>query len=394
MPERADDSAKWILKRTAKAAVAGALAALGAHRLVRLARRREAGGSRVLILSYHRITPDFAASAREALPSLLVSTQTLRRQLEHVARTCEIVSLDDAWRILADPTGRQANDVVAITLDDGYADNAEHALPVLRALRVPATVFVPTGYVGTARRLPHDRLYATFTALRARGIPFDRAGLARPVQEWLTAAAAAGPAATLDRLISRSPHPVLVGVAAALERRLGTSERDLPDGTRLLSWAQVRELHAAGIDVGGHTVNHVVLSNLPLDDARREIAGCGEAIRDHLGIQPRHFAYPNGYYTPAIRRAVADAGFRAAVTIEDEENRRAGDAFALKRKVLWENTTKGPLGWSPAVATCNIGGVFNALGLAKPVPGERADQASALAAGVNSAMPADNRVAT
>jgi peptidoglycan/xylan/chitin deacetylase (PgdA/CDA1 family) len=391
MPERADDSAKWILKRTAKAAVAGALAALGAHHMVRLARRREAGGSRVLILSYHRITPDFGASSREALPSLLVSTDTLRRQLELVARTCEIVSLSDAWRVLAEPAAGPGKDVVAITLDDGYADNAEHALPVLRALRVPATVFVPTGYVGTERRLPHDRLYAAFTALHHRGVPFEHAGIPQPLQEWLAAAASTGPAATLDRLISRSPHPILVGVADALERRLGTSERDLPDGTRLLSWEQVSELHAAGVDVGGHTVNHVVLANLPLEDARREITGCSEAIQERLGVVPRHFAYPNGYYTPAIRRAVADAGFRAAVTIEDEENRRAGDPYALKRKVLWENTTKGPVGWSPSVATCNITGVFHALGLAKPVPGERTDVG--IGAGpVNSVAPPVNRV--
>jgi peptidoglycan/xylan/chitin deacetylase (PgdA/CDA1 family) len=373
MPERADFSARWIVKRAAKAALAGALTAVGIHNAVRLVRRRQAGGSRVLILSYHRVTRDFAASAQESLASLLVSAATLRRQLEHVGRTNEIVSLADARRILAEPARRGARDVVAVTLDDGYADVAEHALPILAALRVPATVFVPTGYLGTCRRLPHDRLHAALRELHRRGIPFERAGVPGQVQALLAACAEPGPAATLDRLIARLPHAQIAALADALEARLGRGEHDLPDGTRLMSWDEIRALDAAGIDVGGHTVNHAVLANLPLEEVRRELAGCRDQIEAHLGKRPRHFAYPNGYYTPAVQRAVAEAGFHAAVTIEDEENRHGGSAYSLKRKVLWENTTLGPVSWSGFVATCNLGGVFSTLGLARPVPGVRPD---------------------
>ncbi|WP_242394765.1 polysaccharide deacetylase family protein [Anaeromyxobacter oryzisoli] len=374
MAERADFSARWIAKRAAKAALAGALTAAGLHHAVRLLRRRQAGGSRVLILSYHRVTPDFLAAARESLPSLLVSTGTLRRQLLLVARRNEVVSLATARRILAEPAGNGARgDVVAVTLDDGYAEVAEHALPILASLKIPATVFVPTGYVGTERRLPHDRLHAVLSELRRRGVPYERAGIAPPLQALLTACAETGPATTLDRLIARLPHDRLVALAEALEARLGASERDLPKGTRLMTWDDVRALDAAGIDVGGHTVGHAVLSNLPLREARRELAGCRDDLAEHLGKAPRHFAYPNGYYTPAVQREVGAAGFEAAVTIEDEENRRGQPPYGLKRKVLWENSTLGPVSWSGVVATCNVDGVFSALGLMRPVPGVRPD---------------------
>jgi peptidoglycan/xylan/chitin deacetylase (PgdA/CDA1 family) len=383
------------VKRTVKAALAGALTAAGLHHAVRLVRRRQAGGSRVLILSYHRVVPDFVAASRESLASLLVSGDTLRRQLELVGRRNEIVPLAEARRILAEPPGRgPRKDVVAITLDDGYGDTAEQALPVLQALRVPATVFIPTGYVGTARRLPHDRLHAALTELWRRGVPCERAGLPPTAQALLTACAEAGPAATLDRLISRLPHPALLEVADALERRLGRSERDLPAGTRLLTWEEVRALHAAGVDVGGHTVNHAVLSNLPLAEARRELAGCHAQIAERLGRPPRHFAYPNGYYTPAVQRAVAGAGFEAAVTIEDEENRRGQPGYGLKRKVLWENSTLGPVRWSAVVATCNVEGVFSALGLLRPAPGARPDPLPEPAPPIRAAAPAAPDVRT
>jgi peptidoglycan/xylan/chitin deacetylase (PgdA/CDA1 family) len=373
MPERADDSPKWILRRAVKVAVAGALRAAGAHRAVRALRRREAGGGRVLVLSYHRATTDFAASAREGLPSLLVSARTLRRQLEDAARTHELVSLADAARILSEPRGTSGRDAAVVTFDDGYADNHAVALPILSALRVPATVFVATGFTGTARRLAHDRIFASLTELARRGLTPDRAGLPPPVQSLLGACAEQGPAATLDRLIARLPHAKLLLVAEALEERTGIHEQDLPAGSRLLDWDEIRALDAAGIDIGGHSVNHAVLANLPLAEARREVAGCRDQIAERLGRPPRHFAYPNGYHTPRVRRLVAEEGFEAAVTTEDRENVRGGELHAVRRKVLWENSTLGPLGYSGALAACSFEGVFHALGLSRAVNGERPD---------------------
>lgn len=375
MPERADDSPKWILRRTVKVAVAAALRAAGTHHLVSSVRRRQAGGARVLVLSYHRVTHDFRRSASEGLPSLLVSAATLRRQLEQVARTHELVSLSDAARLLAEPrgAGKARRDVAVVTFDDGYADNHAVALPVLSALRVPATVFVATGFTGTGRRLLHDRLFATLGELSRRKVPFDRAGLPEPAQALLSACAEPGPAATLDRLIARLPHPKLALVADALEARTRLYEGDLPAGGRLLGWDELRELDAAGIDIGGHSVNHAVLANLPLSEARREIAGCRDQLAERLGRRPRHFAYPNGYHTPAVRRVVAEEGFETAVTTEDRENARGGEPYALRRRVLWENSTLGPGGYSAALAACQFDGLFRALGLSRAVDGGRPD---------------------
>jgi peptidoglycan/xylan/chitin deacetylase (PgdA/CDA1 family) len=358
-----------------KAVMAGALCAAGARALIRSVRRREAGGVRVLILSYHRLAVDFAAESRTVLSSLLVSTRTLVRQLEQLGREREIVSLADACRLLAEPAPRRRRrlDVAVVTFDDGYASCHELGLPVIQRLRVPASIFVATGYIGTERRLPHDRLWASLSELNRQGVPLERAGLRRPMQQLLEACAEPGPAATLDRLIARLGHDELIAVAGALEARTAVHEVDLPRSTRILSWDELRELAAAGVDVGGHTVHHTVLSNIPASRASAEITGCVDEIALHLGSPPRHFAYPNGYHTPAVRRMLAAAGFQAAVTTEDTENQRGGDLFRLKRKSLWENSTLGALGYNPWLAACNLDGVFGALGWVRPVPGERPD---------------------
>jgi peptidoglycan/xylan/chitin deacetylase (PgdA/CDA1 family) len=263
--------------------------------------------------------------------------------------------------------------VAVLTFDDAYVGVYEEALPVLRDLRVPAVVYVPTGFVSTGRRLVHDRLWAALCELYRRRILPEAAGLAPHLQALVDACAGPGPGATLDSLIARLPHDQLLPVTAALEKRLGLREEDLPEGTRVMTWEELRAVQAGGVHVGGHSVNHAVLSNLTLARARAEIRGCKDDIEAHLGEAPRHFAYPNGFYTAAVRNAVADAGFASAVTTEDVENRRGGDAFTLKRKTMWENSTLGAVSYSPALAACNLDGVFGALGWQRPTPGERPD---------------------
>jgi peptidoglycan/xylan/chitin deacetylase (PgdA/CDA1 family) len=378
MSERADNSAKWIVRRAAKSALAGVLCAAGARWVVRSVARRLAGGVRVLIVSYHRPTSDFATDARAALSSLLVSTVTLRRQLEQLAREREIVSLDDACRRLATPPSRlppggREPDVAVVTFDDAYVDVHRLALPILRDLRIPAIVYVPTGFVGTERRLLHDRLYAVLGELWRRRLSPRAAGLAEPLQVLLDACAGPGPGSTLDQLIASVPHDQLQALADGAERRLGMHEGDLPEGSRVMSWDDLRALRAAGVELGGHTVNHAALSNVSPDRARAEIRGCSDDLAARLGEAPRHFAYPNGYYTAGARQALRDYGFFSAATTEDVENRREGDAYLLKRKTLWENSTLGAVRYSPALAACNLDGVFGVLGWQHADTGERPD---------------------
>jgi peptidoglycan/xylan/chitin deacetylase (PgdA/CDA1 family) len=373
MADGTEVTARERLRRAAKAAAAGALLASGADRIVRAVRRWQAGGTRVLLLSYHRATLDFAESARDSIPSMLVSARTLRRHLEHLARTWEIVSLFDAARILAEGPRGPGRAFAAITFDDGYADNHAVALPVLSDLRIPATIYVATGFTGSAARFTHDRLFVTLRDLVRRGITPDRAGLPAPLQAYLSAAAGSTPAQTLDRLIAWAPHPVVLAVAEALEARTGRTPADLPPGARPMDWNEVKELAAAGLDVGGHSVNHAALSNLSVAEARREIEGCRDAIAERIGRPPRHFAYPNGFHSPAIRRAVREAGFETGATTDDRENVRGGDPYALRRKVLWEGSTLGPIGYSDALATCSFDGVFGVLKAIRGDAGDRPD---------------------
>ena len=117
-----------------------------AHRLqVMLGRWRQAGGpSRggVRIVGYHRVT-------REQ-DELAVPPEVFRAQMEVLGEIARPLSLDDVPAVLAGPVDELH---VCVTLDDGYHDNLTNAVPVLRELGIPATIFVPTAVIDGSARL-------------------------------------------------------------------------------------------------------------------------------------------------------------------------------------------------------------------------------------------------
>ncbi|MEU9169720.1 polysaccharide deacetylase family protein [Streptomyces sp. NPDC048420] len=90
----------------------------------------------------------------------------------------------------------------------------------------------------------------------------------------------------------------------------------------MLSWAQVRELDAAGVEIGGHSMTHPQLDTLPRKSAMEEVAGCKREIEDALGHPVVSFAYPHGYSSRAVRALVREAGWTSAAAI------RADSAFS------------------------------------------------------------------
>src|SRR5207248_8935201 len=172
------------------------------------------------------------------------------------------------------------------------------------------------------------------------------------------------------RLIARRPTPGLLRLADALEDRLGLSSWRPQEGELPMSWEMLRELDAHGIVTGAHSAEHTVLTNQRLDDARREIGQCKAALEKGLKKPVKHFAYCNGYYSAGVAQALKAEGFVSAVTTEDMPNAPGADAFALKRKVLWEASSMGVLGsFSKELIACQFDDAFGMLGLQQPVIG-------------------------
>jgi peptidoglycan/xylan/chitin deacetylase (PgdA/CDA1 family) len=362
-----------LARRAAKGAAALALHHSGARALLAAVQRRAVGGTRVLILSYHRVVKDFDAEKDRSLHTLNIGQRTFRRHVETLLQSHDVVPLEHALEVLAG--AREARrDLAVITFDDGYRDVYQNAFPVMRELRVPGIVYMPSAFAGTERKLGHDRLWLALEQMRQRRLGPMAVGVGSPGEQWLSDALEGGasPALALERLIERRPTPGLLALADALEDRLRIGEQHFADGQLPATWEMLREMDAHGVITGAHTADHTVLTHQRLDEARREIAQCKAALEKGVRKPVRHFAYCNGYYSAGVAQALRAEGFVSAATTEDMPNVPGGDPYALKRKVLWEASSSGIFGGcSGALIACQLDDAFGMLTLQKPVVGAR-----------------------
>lgn len=112
-----------------------------------------------------------------------------------------------------------------------------------------------------------------------------------------------------------------------------------PGGDPMLSWSRLRELAAAGHEIGGHTESHADLDVIPRREAEREIHGCKRRLDDHLGVGVRSFAYPYGHHTRRLREVVACAGYDSAAAVGYAFSAGTDAPLALRRLAVGPATT-------------------------------------------------------
>ncbi|MGW7301136.1 polysaccharide deacetylase family protein [Streptomyces sp. NPDC054829] len=106
----------------------------------------------------------------------------------------------------------------------------------------------------------------------------------------------------------------------------------------MLDFDQVRELAAAGVEIGGHSHTHPQLDQLPEEELRRELILCKEIVSDQLGTVPASFAYPYGYSDRRVRRAVRETGYAQALAVGNGLARRRQGPYALRRVTVRRTT--------------------------------------------------------
>ncbi|MEV1083315.1 polysaccharide deacetylase family protein [Streptomyces sp. NPDC050211] len=107
----------------------------------------------------------------------------------------------------------------------------------------------------------------------------------------------------------------------------------------MLDWDQVRDLAAAGVEIGGHSHTHPQLDQLPDDRLRRELILCKEIVQDELGSVPGSFAYPYGYSSRRVREAVHETGYGQALAVNNGLARRRQGPYALTRLTVRRGTS-------------------------------------------------------
>lgn len=299
---------------------------LGRTKLDRLARLSWRG---LLVLNYHR----FGRPTEADDPDLYSCTpEDFAEHVRLLADRFEIVPAGSTdWRH-GGPARR-----VAITVDDGYADQML-AADILAAQDVPGTFFVTTGFVDS----PHHAWWDEIAWLTRRTVDV-------PASEWLP-----------DGMRPASPTQFRKAVNAAFKARAGVrGEEFLDDLARVtgrprlarekaadswMTWDDVRRLRSIGMEVGAHSVTHPVLSTLSAERQAQEVTGSVTRLRAELDEPVELFAYPVGAkvsFDERTRAVMAENGIRRAFSFYGGVNPRTGghDRFDIARAGVFAGHT-------------------------------------------------------
>lgn len=287
---------------------------------------RGTGEGRLCIVNYHRIL--------ERPDPLLASEPTVeifRWQMELLASCFNVLPLHDALEMLK--AGRMPPRAVAITFDDGYRSTHDLALPVLQQYQLPATVFVTTGHIDkgsmwndvileAARRLPHGELELSDIGFGSYPLhtPLDRQN-------------------AVQALTERSKYLPPAG-RAQLSRKLETLVGSPLEQELMLTRDMLLALDRGGVEIGGHTITHPILTCVDDATARAEIVGNKQHLESIIGKPVRLFAYPNGKhgidFDERHAHMVREAGYSAAFTTAVGPVTRHTDRYTIPRSRPWD----------------------------------------------------------
>jgi len=276
-------------------------------------------------------------SIKSAPDPLLPSEPDVRQFdaiLGFLRRWFTVLPLTEAIRRLGDDTLPPA--AASITLDDGYADNLTHLLPLLEKHELPATIFVADGYLDGGC-MWNDVIIESVRGCRANRLDLSPHGL--PVIDLDGVAARRRAIDVLLPLVKYRPLSERTPLAAAIARSAGVT----PPTDLMLTSTQLKTLARSPlVTIGAHTHLHPILAVEDESTAREEISASKRRLEALTDGSVTLFAYPNGRpqkdYTARDVELTRAAGFDAAVSTAQGFADAASDRFQLPRFTPWDRT--------------------------------------------------------
>ena len=287
-------------------------------------------GNKLAILIFHRVL-----SEPDPLMPSEPSTAEFDRLCDRLKSVYRIFSLTEAVHRLN--TNSLPPRSACITFDDGYRDNHDNAMPVLRKHGLTADFFISTGFLDGGM-MWNDRILEAIRQTQSDDIDVTAFGLSR--YDLRTAQAKIAAANTILTALKHLPFDAREIKATEILDRAGG-----PRNTLMMTPEQVKNMRANGMEIGAHSVRHPILHVLSEAEARTEILQSKATLEQILGEPVKVFAYPNGKpgldYSSRDVAIVREAGFDIAVSTHIGTTTASTPRLELPRYTPWRRGTTG-----------------------------------------------------
>ncbi|MCS6288438.1 MAG: polysaccharide deacetylase family protein [Nitrospira sp.] len=274
------------------------------------------------VLMYHRVLAKDEVTRYPVQSGMYVLDTVFAQQMSFVNSHFTVLSLQE----LLDLWGRgEWNDQArycVITFDDGWLDNYRHAYPVLKQLRMPATIFLPTDYVGRNEWFWPDQLAVLCKSIAdSKQRPQLRAAVAGLFSDFVGEGASRLVEAVgrhelvSDDIIERCKHLPIKRIRELIHALASELRVTLPLDRVIVNWDEVREMSRGGVSFGSHSCTHRIMTTITSDEVSEELVRSRQVLFDQGVNYVPVYCYPNGNSNASIEKLVKANGYEAAVSV-------------------------------------------------------------------------------
>ncbi len=273
---------------------------------------------KLLIITYHRILPKKTAKALDSYPGMVVYERSFKSHIDFLSRNYKIISMN-SYLSSPDYFNENSNSKYCIiTFDDGWRDNYDFAYPILLQNRIPATIFLTTGYIDTTKIFWPEKICSCINNLADNEkIPFTNflPSLKLNNNNLIALFKKDNKGGVADKIIwqlKSKEHNDVDYAVEALEKAFG---KKTTKNRAMLSWKEVDEMSNNGIEFGSHGVTHRILTSLSNEEVTTEVVESQRCLLSHKINYTPVFCYPNGNFNPSITKIVCQNSYKAEATV-------------------------------------------------------------------------------
>ena len=244
-------------------------------------------GRFLTVLTYHRVL-DKPADFPFDEDLISVSSRQFRQHLDFVTKHYDLYEFR-MLREYMEKHGHIPSKALIITFDDGYRDNYEVAWPILKEYGIPATMFATAGFIGKRRMFWWDKIaYMIKTSEKNIIDSGPPTGIAIDISRFVDRQDAARHVIKNVKHFREEEKEELISILSdQLEVTIDENDHELT-----MTWEQLRELGDNGIEIGAHSVNHPIFSNIDEERLKNEVSGAKQMIEEKTGREVITFGSP------------------------------------------------------------------------------------------------------
>lgn len=309
-----------------------------------------------LVLMYHRVVNNSIRNIYMQ-DGMYVEPDVFGMQIEYLKDMFNIIPLEILLSINNLTNNYDRNKPCCVlTFDDGWIDFYENVYPILKQYNTNATVFLPTGFIGTNKLFWTDKLAYIISEM---GPAKYRINFPIPIFLNIMENIHIPIERKIDQIIQIMKEMPVDKIDHILDEMAYKMDIDTDKSRKsFITWEQAKEMHKTGIvSFGSHTKSHQILTTCTDDDIKKELLNSRNMLLENEIISSFiPFAYPNGNYTDKIAAMVEESGYNLAVTTEKGWNPIVGEEkniYKIKRIGIHQDVSS-----TKSMLNCRIHGIF------------------------------------